>query len=102
MLVFLQPGRQRQDPDGRHPVCQHREIGLPGHEIKSGGMDKGDAHGVVVWTSCCDVARNCLRQGVRRGKTTGGKGVSFSSRSVFETRIFYVSVLAAAKTLVRL
>jgi hypothetical protein len=65
-------------------------------------MDEGDAHGVVALTPSCDVARNCLRQGVRRGKTTGGEGVSFSLQSIFETRIFYVSGLAAAKTLVRL
>jgi hypothetical protein len=65
-------------------------------------MDEGDAHGVVALAACCDAARNCAKQGVRRGKTTARNGVSFSSQNISETGFFYVSGLAAAKTLVRL
>jgi hypothetical protein len=100
--VFFQPGCQRQNSDGRHSIRQHREVGLPGDEIESGGMDEGDAHGVVAWTARCDAAQERQWQGVRRCKIAGNAGVSFSTQSIFETRIFYVSGLAAAKTLVRL
>ena len=42
--VPLQPRRQNQNTDGRHPVGQHRKVRLAGHKIESCGMDEGDAH----------------------------------------------------------
>jgi hypothetical protein len=44
MAVLLQPGRQLQYADRRHAVGQYGKIRLPGHEVETGGVDKGDFH----------------------------------------------------------
>jgi hypothetical protein len=46
--VFIQPAGKLHDADRRHAVGKDRKIGLTGDKIETGGVNKRDAHNVVL------------------------------------------------------
>ena len=100
MSMTFQPSHQRQYPDRCHTVCQHREVGLPGDKIEPGRVDEGDAHGQVALLSRCDVVPRARKQVVQPCPPLSRRVLSLLPRHLRGAGVFYVSELAAAKTLV--